>query len=95
MDQLEKRITLRVKKGILFLIWLYSVSLVYFLFSFLILVLMATVCTSCGKSDIIHSRQDWNEVCGNCGLVLRQNIPTDEAEWQNSTGDGIKIIINR
>lgn len=42
-------------------------------------------CPECGSSDLIVDSEMGEYVCGRCGLVIEENIPSQEAEWRAFT----------
>ena len=42
-------------------------------------------CPECGSSDLIVDSEMGEYVCGRCGLVIEENMPSQEAEWRAFT----------
>jgi len=42
-------------------------------------------CPECGSTDLIVDSKMGEYVCGRCGLVIEENIPSQEAEWRAFT----------
>jgi len=42
-------------------------------------------CPECGSTDLIVDSEMGEYVCGRCGLVIEENIPSQEAEWRAFT----------
>ena len=42
-------------------------------------------CPECGGTNLILDSDMGEYICGRCGLVLEENIPTQEAEWRAFT----------
>ncbi len=47
----------------------------------------ATVCPSCGSSDIIFDSEKGERVCNNCGLVIEENVTDSGPEWRAFDAD--------
>jgi transcription initiation factor TFIIB len=47
---------------------------------------IATVrCPECGSTNLVADSEMGEYVCGRCGLVIEENIPSHEAEWRAFT----------
>jgi len=47
---------------------------------------IATVrCPECGSTNLVADSEMGEYVCGRCGLVIEENIPSQEAEWRAFT----------
>ena len=42
-------------------------------------------CPECGSTDLILDSEMGDSVCSRCGLVLEDDIPSQEAEWRAFT----------
>jgi transcription initiation factor TFIIB len=47
--------------------------------------IVAVRCPECGSTNIIVDSDMGEYVCGNCGLVIQEDVPTQGAEWRAFT----------
>jgi transcription factor IIIB subunit 2 len=53
---------------------------------------MASVCSSCGATDIEYDHARGDAVCTNCGSVLEDNIIVSEVNFQETASGGSSVI---